>query len=398
MRARRHLRTGGRRALPAAILVLAATLAPAAGPAREDPYEGLHPFVGDIHVHTGLALYQAIQPEAPHSIGLPDQVLDAAASRGLDFVAITDHSNNLNAPRGRRWREQTGNTLTLPDGTETTDEWEYLKSAIRRHHRPGRFVVFLGIEYTRGTTETAQPGHQLGIFPTDGVDRFCSNFLHNVGDCPTARDFFDFVTEQQGVAVMAHPCAKVFWGPSDWSEVDPVLNAMELVSGSCENDRWGYNDALGRMGLRVGARGSSDSHLFEVGTNDKTVCFAGELTRPALLEAMKRNLCYYVDRHPVDLRFSINGVPMGGSLADGGEGLRLAAEAHTRWEADFAWLEIVHNGETLVKHECQDLEYDDCEMETYILSGDDGYYYAALSSYTGRRIAVSSPIWVRSEP
>jgi hypothetical protein len=385
-------------ALVLAVALCAGAPAGSAEDTGEDPYRGLHPYTGDIHVHTGLALYQALQPKDPHSVGTPDQVLDAAEVRGLDFVVITDHSNNLNDPRGIRWREEHGRTFSLPGGGTTASEWEDLQTAVARRNRPGRFLAFLGLEDPRGPTETTTPGHQLGIFPGDSLPRYCSNFPHNTGDCPTAGDFFAFVKEQGGVASMAHPCETVFWGSSDWSEYDPVVNSMELVSGKCEFDRFGYNYALKDLGLRIGIRGSSDSHHFEVGANDKTICFAPELTREAILEAMRENLCYFVDRYPVDLRFSINGVPMGGDLVDEGSGIAVTATAHSDWDTDFDHMELIHDGEVIQRTDCEDYEYDDCALSTFILSETGGYYYVALSSFSDRRIAVSSPIWVRSGP
>jgi hypothetical protein len=361
----------------------------------KDPYAGLHPYVGDVHVHTGLALYRVLQPADPHSIGHADEVLDAAESRGLDFVVITEHSNNLNDPRGIAWREETGETFTLPDGRRTASEWEYLQAAVAQRNKPGRFLVFLGLEYTRGTTETASPGHQVAIFPTDSLPAYCSNFPHNAGDCPTAPDFFRFVRKHGGVATMAHPCSVVTWGPSDWSETDPVLNSMELMSAKCEFDSNGYNDALKRLGMRIGARGSSDSHHFEVGANDKTVCWAPELTREAILRAMRKNLCYFVDRFPVSLKFAINGAPMGAEVIDDGSGVSVRAVAATDWETDFDHMELIHDGEVALRADCEDWEYDDCELSTFLLSETGGYYYVSLSSLTERRLAISSPIWVR---
>jgi len=322
-------------------------------------------------------------------------VLDAAESRGLDFVVITEHTNNLNDPRGVQWRKDTGNTFTLPGGATTASEWEYLQAILAARNRPGRFVTFLGLEYTLGTTESASPGHQAGIFPGDTLPRYCSNFPHNVGDCPTTKDFYDFVRAEGGLAVMAHPCEEITWGPSDWSAWDPIANSVEIVSGKCEFGKYGYNWALGERGLQVGARGSSDSHHFEVGANDKTVCFATELTRAAIFGAMRANLCYFVDRHLVDLRFSINGVPMGGTVRADGSGLAVKAVAHSDWETDLAFLELIHDGKVAASHECRDAEYDDCNFETFILTEETGYYYVALAGSTGRRIAVSSPIWVR---
>ena len=370
--------------------------AESAGPSGEtgdlpDPYAGLHPYTGDIHVHTGLALYMVLDPNRPHAIGTPDQVLDAAESRGLDFVVITEHSNNLNDPRGVQWRREVGAAFTLPDGTITAEEWVYLQSVVARRNKPGRFLVFLGLEYTHGSTKEKSPGHQAAIFPGDTLPRYCSNFPHNVGDCPEHADFYRFVREQGGVAVMAHPCTKS--GPSDWSAYDPIVNAMELVEGKCEFGPNGYNDMLKR-GLRLGARGSSDSHHFEVGAADKTICWASALTRPAILDAMRANLCYYADRFPVALKFTINGAPMGSEIAAEGLGLAVSASAQSPWDTDCDHMELIHDGKVVVRKDCEDNEYDECAMSTLLLDGAPGYYYVALSSESGRRIAVSSPIWV----
>jgi hypothetical protein len=233
-------RPAARRIAPGLALLAALAALPARPlEAASDPYRRLHPYVGDIHVHSGLALYRVLDPNAPHSLGDADEILDAAAIRGLDFVAITDHTNNLDDPRGLAWRKEHGAEFTLPDGKRTASEFAFVQSQIARLNRPGRFVTILGLEYTRGTTENAAPGHQLGLFPGDSLPRYCSNFPQNVGDCLTVRDFYAFVAEMKGIAVMAHPC--VTWGPSDWSEIDPVLNSMELTAGKCEFGKSGYN-------------------------------------------------------------------------------------------------------------------------------------------------------------
>lgn len=388
-------------ALAIAILATAALWPVAAFPATSrgaaaDPYKGLRAFAGDTHVHTGLAIYRVLDPNNPHSIGTPDEVLDVAEARGLDFVVITEHSNNVNDPRGVEWRQQTGNVFTYPNGQTTASEWTYLQSSVEAHTKPGRFIPFVGLEYTNGENEKGmRPGHQTGAFPGTTLPRYCSNFPHNVGDCPTNQDFFKFVKEQGGVAIMAHPCAN--WGFSDWSEYDPVVNAMEIVAGKCEFAPSGYNDVLKR-GLRIGARGSSDSHRFGVGGNDKTMCFAKELSRPAILDAMKRNLCYYADEFPITLKFSINGVPMGGDVVDDGSGISVTVAATSEWEADFDHLELIHDGVVAQRTPCEDPEYLNCSMKSYIASGTAGYYYVALSNQNERRLAISSPIWVRAAP
>ncbi len=369
---------------------------PAGAAVKADPYEGLRPFVGDIHVHMGLGIYHLYTPDELHAVGTPDQILDAARSRGLDFVVITNHSTDLNDPRGMRWRERTGELLTLPDGRRTPDEWEALRSAVALRDLPGRFATFLGVEYSGGKSDGGRPGHRIGIFPTDDMPRPCSNIPDVEGECPTARDFIRFVKDHGGTAVTAHPCAS--WGPSDWSEYDPVINSLEILVGECEFSPNGYNDVLKRLGLRVGARGSSDSHHFGVGISNKTICHASALTREAIFEAMRSNLCYYVDGFPVTLRVSMNGVPMGAEVFDDGGGITVVASASTEWQTDFHHMELIHDGESVIEAACEDPERDACALSTFIPSDTEGYYYVALVGASGTRLAISSPIWVSRSP
>jgi len=168
---------------------------------------------------------------------------------------------------------------------------------------------------------------------------------------------------------------------------------MELVSAKCEFGKNGYNDALSR-GIRVGARGSSDSHHFEVGNSDKTICFAPALTRAAILDAMRANLCYWVNEHPVTMTFSINGAPMGADVTDGGGGLVVEAVAETAWQTELDHIELLHDGKVALRVDCEDNAYAHCALRTIILSDTSGYYYVAVSNETDARLAISSPIWV----
>src|SRR5262249_38286810 len=153
----------------------------------------------------------------------------------------------------------------------------------------------------------------------------------------------------------------------------------------------GYNEVLGK-GLRIGARGSSDQHHYEVGMNDKTICFARELTRPAILEAMRANLCYWVDAHPITLTFSVNGSPMGSEAVAGGDGVTIAAWAVTERQTELDHIELIHDGSVAARENCDDADYARCSLKATLLSGTAGYYYVAVSNGNDHRVAISSPI------
>ena len=77
---------------------------------------GYHLFFGDLHNQSGLC----------DGTGTPEYLYQyARKGAGLDFVSITSHDNEI-----------------------TPADWEIVKDATRRAHRPGHFVSFLGYEWT----------------------------------------------------------------------------------------------------------------------------------------------------------------------------------------------------------------------------------------------------------
>src|SRR5262249_55295660 len=144
---------------------------------------------------------------------------------------------------------------------------------------------------------------------------------------------------------------------------------------------------------KVGARGGSDSHQFQVGNGDTTICFARELTRDAILDAMRSNLCYFASRYPIDLRFSIEGSPMGSTIA-GRTGMAASAVAATAWQTDLARIRLLRDGEVLDAADCDPATRARCDLASRLPEAPAGYYYVEILSSSGAALAISSPIWV----
>lgn len=190
----------------------------------------------DLHVHTDASMD-----------GLSSLARQAAAARaaGLDAMAVTDHNR----------------CAALPDRLE-------------------------GVLLIPGCEVSTQAGHILGLFLEGPLDLE----ILRAGGLPTGEAAVEEIHRRGGLAVLAHPYASPSAAPEKLSlaldgveaanarAAFKVRAAKERAAGLAE--RWG-----------LAATGGSDGHSrYEVG-NAYTELTCGELTLPALKEALKRGDC-----------------------------------------------------------------------------------------------------------
>ena len=165
------------------------------------PYAGrdfpTRPFFGDTHLHTSFSLDAGafgarIGPADAYRFAKGQEIVASSGqraklSRPLDFMAVTDHSDNMGFfpdlfagkpeiladPTGRRWYEmiQSGKgaeaaieiivafsqgtfpkkLLYLPGSSAYRSAWRETIKAADDANEPGRFTAFIGFEWTSNT-------------------------------------------------------------------------------------------------------------------------------------------------------------------------------------------------------------------------------------------------------
>jgi hypothetical protein len=219
---------------------------------------------GDLHMHTAHS-----DGQCPSQTGkmVPCPVfftVDAAARRGLDFIAITDHNANSQYDAMRELQPYFDKVLLIPGREITTFE-----------------------------------GHINFLGTTDFVD-----FRLGTSEVPDANTLLENADALGGLTSINHPEApsgEICMG-CGWTPKKPVdmrlLTAVEAVNGGSE--QYGlsgipfWNKQL-NDGCRLAGIGGSDNHrpmqpLDEIGSigSPTTVVQAAELSVPAILEGIRR--------------------------------------------------------------------------------------------------------------
>jgi len=280
-------------------------------------------FWGETHGHSGWA----------EGLGLVDNYFDFARDESrLDFVTLSEHD---------LWMD--------------LSEWSEMRTAVESHFRDGRFITFMGYEWT------ALPqfgGHHNILFRNPETAVLVGTQYHP--DLHQLHAGLRASISADDVIVVPHAHQ-----PGDWTTSDAALERLvEIVSyhGTFEWFGRRYLD----QGWEVGFIGSSDDHVGSPGYRPRALgspasdnfgglaaVYASELSRDSVFDALRNRQAYATNGARIILSAELNGQAMG---------TRLPVDSATRTligkvigTAPIAALTLVKNGEEL---ETQDYSAD----------------------------------------
>jgi hypothetical protein len=354
--------------------------------------QGYRIFWGDLHGHTNVS-DGTQNNEMPKRQTPEDYYRYGRDVARLHFLALTDHSESISEA-----------------------EWEHVKEVARQFDSPGRFVPIIGYEWSDDAT-----GHKVVLFPdlrggpvysppaprcragqtsVERPERFCVDHAN----------FFALVRESGGIVHAAHP--SIGDCQTDWSNHDPRVELNVEMAGTTGNpgglaEVWyedpstprqhpnqravkgcWVQDALTR-GWRLGFLGVNDTHSCEPGLKAKTAVLAKELTREAVVDAIRQRRVYAVSRDRVAVWFEINGHPMGEEFQTA-RPLQIALSAAS--SQPIARLEILKNNRVVWQRKIDAAS--GTLSATDVPGSSTAWYYGRVVLADGHR-AWASPIWVR---
>ncbi len=328
---------------------------------------------GDIHGHSMVS----------DGTGTPaDYYHYARDVSGLDIAALTDHADY--------------GTVRVEDGW-----WDHIKRATNEANDPGRFVTFLGFEWTNWVH-----GHR-NVYYRDG-DGPLFRSIDDESDSP--EKLWGLLEPFEAMTIAHH----VGGGPvrTDWSIVPgPKEHLVEICSVHGVSEYYGCDkciyrpvkgsfvrDALER-GYRLGIIGGGDTHDGHPGQQSMDAVAAGimgvyseELTREAVWDALKRRHVYATTGPKIILNFQVARSPMGSetewSLSDGGVPVTFRAVGCEPLQS----IEVIRNGETVLQHEGEGF-FTQFAAEDPEPPPGTSWYYLRVVQLDGN-LAWSSPVWV----
>ncbi len=203
----------------------------------------------------------------------------------------------------------------------TSQDMEELKEQTRAFHEPGRFVPFLGYEWS-GTTPMGGD-HAIFFFDEDAAIHRCSHWLQtDLSDADTDRDHITKLHAQlRGAQALSLP--HVGGRPANLEFHDPELEPVIEIHSKHGMFEWMLEESIARN-MKVGFVGGSDDHYGQPGAcypsedvshfaarNGLTALYANELTRESIWADIKARRCYATSGERIYLRFTVNDRWMG---------------------------------------------------------------------------------------
>lgn len=340
-------------------------------------YQGqtLKLFYGDLHQHSDVSVCNRLGDQAIEE----DYQFSRDINR-LDFACATDHGYNLNPYL-----------------------WSYTAKLARVNDDPGRYLTFLGEEWTSSFEEYSAE-HPYGFYGHRNLilgDAYFPRWWNSRNRQTPAQVWEDLRKLNADFIHIPHQLADTGNVPTDWNFADetaqPVAEIFQ-VRGSYEYQgtprqaarsvpQPGYflQDAWAR-GIVIGVIASPDHG----GGYGKACVFAPELSRSAVLQALRQRHCFGTTAARIFLDVRVNDQLMGEKVTQSPVG-PVTVKIVARCPQDIDRIEVCRNNRFLYTTSPPGREAELTFTDTAPEPGRSYYYVRVILK--DEEIAWSSPVW-----
>lgn len=342
----------------------------------EAPVPGWGLYFGQLHSHT----------DASDGCGTVQQAYAYAAQvEGLDFFAVTDHSDSFdNADSGQ----------IAADASAISEKWAAGKAAAESVTST-KFVGIYGYEmsWPRGMNL----GH-ISTFNTPGFQSWQQEGFNQYKSA-LQNYYAALTTVPNSISQFNHP--GTFYGDfrdfSFYSEAtDRVITLLEVGCGEELPTAYEYYDRALDAGWHVAPTNNQNNHEGQWGDADsgRTVVYAESLTEDGIYDALRNYRVYATEDCDLSISYSLNGQLMGSLLEkrEVGDTVSIRVDISDPTDA-VGTVEVIADGGTAIARET--LEACSAAVE-FTLPSIYRYYYIRITQPDGD-IAVTAPVWVDGE-
>ncbi|HID06699.1 MAG TPA: DUF3604 domain-containing protein, partial [Armatimonadetes bacterium] len=328
-------------------------------------------FWGQFHEHSDVSICNRRGDLPPE-----DNYAHERDIARLDFAAVTDHGYNFDPYI-----------------------WHTMAKIVRSNNDPGRFVTFLGEEWTsdqvRDKSGLGHYGHRNLIFANPRFPRWFNsrdmskptdiwaklrgiNFIHiphqlaDTGNCPTDWRYVDEV---------AQPVAEIFQVRGSYEYEGAPRQAKRTISGHFIQDAWA-------QGVIIGVIASPDHG----GGYGKAGVYAPSLTREAILDAIRQRHTYGTTAAKIVLEMRVNGHLMGEKIKLNAPPKSVKVQVHAIGARDIARVDVCRNNVFIYTRRPNAREVNFIFEDKAPLQSRAYYYVRIIQA--DEEIAWSSPVWL----
>ncbi|MBN1484377.1 MAG: CehA/McbA family metallohydrolase, partial [Chloroflexia bacterium] len=340
-------------------IILPGLLPPPATAVEPLSARAMNAYHGTLHNHTGYS----------DGVGTPDDAFTAGRSRGLDFMAVTDHS-------------------------EMTDDAEWLDTLIQSHNHTvdGVFVALRGSEYTNN-----QEGH-LNVYNTITHPTYSYTGFDYADHVGSLVHFYTWVGQHpEAVGQFNHPGWKNF---NNWEYHEQAEAGLQLSEVGCctpPNYVWDEAEFINALehGWRVAPTISADTHTDQWGIDlpGRTGIWAPELTYPDVIEALRAMRVFASEDGNLEIYLQVDGSWMGSVVPNDGQ-IEVQVYVYDPDDEDVSALELYTNDGVLVTWIAP--PSNPFTWSFALASGSGSRYYYARAVQADGDHSLTAPVWTES--
>mgnify|MGYP002421952499 CR=1 FL=1 len=323
----------------------------------DSPADGLNIYFGQLHSHTNIS-------DGDGSI--EDAYKYAKETAGVDFLAVTDHSNSL----------ENDTKASMADGS-VSPEWVNAKNTAEKYSDSN----FLGV-YAYEMTWSNGTGH-MNTFNTPGFESRNKDGLKN-SDAKALENYYNILKQYPAsISQWNHP-GKTFGDFNDFALYDPqidnVVNLIEVGNGEGQVHGSGYfpsyefyTRALDK-GWHVSPTNNQDNHKGKWGNANaaRTVVLTDNLTEEGLYDALRNMRTYATEDENLSIVYTLNDEVMGSMLSDKPSEVKIKVDVRDADAENIGKVSVIVNGGAIADSKVINANEGTVE---FTLPADYSYYY-----------------------
>jgi hypothetical protein len=332
------------------------------------------PYFGQLHSHT---------TNSDGAGTVEDAFSYASKINGLDFLAVTDHSNSL---------EDKAGTANIKDGSSSS-KWNYGVTTADKFTN-NKFVGIYGYEMTwsNGT------GH-INTFNTAGFEN------RNTKDYGTSNGlklYYDKLkTVTNSISQFNHP-GTTFGDFNDFAnydpEIDKLITLVEVgngegpIRGSGYFPSYEYYTRALDKGWHVSPSNNQDNHKGKWGDANtaRTVILADTLSRDNIYDAMRNRRTYATEDNDLKIDYTLNEQEMGTIMSSKPSNVNIKVQAEDPDGEAIGTVQVIVNGGKVAAEKKVTSSKEEVDFN---LPAEYSYYYIKIQQ-PDKDIAVTAPVWI----